>query len=1227
MWLTIDANEAVAAVAHKLSEVVAIYPITPSTPMGEFADAWSAADRPNLWGTVPQVVEMQSEGGVAGALHGALQTGALATTFTASQGLLLMIPNMYKIAGELTATVFHVAARSLAAQGLSIFGDHSDVMAARGTGFALLASGSVQEAQDLALVAHAATLKARVPFLHFFDGFRTSHEINKIAQLSDEGLRALIVDDLVRAHRSRALSPEHPFIRGTAQNPDVYFQARESVNPYYQACPEIVQHTMQRFAALTGRQYHLFDYTGASDAERVIVAMGSGAETARETAEYLAAQGEKAGVVTVRLYRPFAVEAFLRALPPTTRAIAVLDRTKEPGSVGEPLYLDVVATVSEGLEHGLAPFAQMPRMIGGRYGLSSKEFTPAMVKAIFDELAVAEPKSHFTVGIDDDVTHTSLEYDPTFSIESEDTVRCVFWGLGSDGTVGANKNSIKIIGEETENYAQGYFVYDSKKSGSVTISHLRFGPRPIHAAYLIDKATFVACHQFTFLERFDVLRHAAPEGVFLVNSPYGPDEVWDYLPHEVQEAILRKRLHVYVIDAAKVAHETGMAGRINTVMQTCFFAISGVLPRTEAIAAIKHRIEKTYGKRGEAVVHRNFDAVDSTLAHLYEVKIPVEASFGAATAARASRAHTPQSSLHGMPLPVLTRRPPVPAEAPAFVRDVLGRMIAGEGDALPVSALPVDGTYPSGTACWEKRNLADEIPVWDPEICIQCGKCAFVCPHAVIREKVYDPACLASAPETFLAADARFREFPGMKYTLQVSPEDCTSCGLCIEACPVKDKRQAGRKAINMAPQPPLRARERVNWEFFLTLPEVERANLNLGAVKNTQLLQPLFEFSGACSGCGETPYIKLITQLYGDRALVANATGCSSIYGGNLPTTPWSYNADGHGPAWSNSLFEDNAEFGLGMRVTLDKQEEYASELLHALADQIGSKLANELLAADQSNEAGIRAQRERVARLKVILLRLADSADKRIYDQVHHLLSLADVLVRRSVWIIGGDGWAYDIGFGGLDHVLASGRNVNILVLDTEVYSNTGGQASKSTPRGAVAKFAARGKGLPKKDLGMLAMAYGHVYVARVAMGANDQQTLHAILEAEAYDGPSLVIAYSHCIAHGIDIRKGLEQQKLAVQSGYWPLYRYNPELAVAGKNPLTLDSKGPSVPLEQYAYNETRYRMLVQSDEVRAESLLRLAQQDVRERWYQYQELAAEPPLEVAAQNGHSGNDGHE
>jgi len=1199
-WVTVEGNEAVANVAHMLSEVIAIYPITPSTPMGELADAWSAAERTNLWGTVPLVVEMQSEGGAAGAIHGALQTGALATTFTASQGLLLMIPSMYKIAGELTPVVFHVAARSLATQALSIFGDHSDVMATRATGFALLASNSAQEAQDLALIAHASTLEARIPFLHFFDGFRTSHEIDKIEQVSREDMRAMIDDRFVQAHRKRALSPEHPFIRGTAHNPDVYFQARESVNPYYQACPAIVQRTMDTFARLSGRRYHLFDYVGAPDAERVMVIMGSGAETVQATVDHLVEQGEKVGVVKVRLFRPFSVEHFLQELPPTVKAIATLDRTKEPGSIGEPLNLDVTAAINEGWREHAGE--ALPRIIGGRYGLSSKEFTPAMVKGIFDEMSKAEPKRHFTIGIHDDVTSSSLEYDPAFSIELEETVRCVFWGLGSDGTVGANKNSIKIIGEETENYAQGYFVYDSKKSGSVTISHLRFGTRPIRAPYLIgtNQANFVACHQFTFLERFDVLKYAKNGGVFLLDSIYGPEEVWEHLPIEVQQAMLEKQLRFFVINAHKVASSIGMGGRINTVMQTCFFAISGILPKEEAIAQIKQSIKKTYGKRGEAVVQGNFRAVDETLAYLFEVTVPIGLGVRATSESNASALprRTP------IALPVLTRRPPVPAEAPTFVREVLGPMIAGEGDSLPVSALPVDGTYPSGTARWEKRNIALEMPAWDPSLCIQCGKCVMVCPHAVIREKVFDTSKLEGAPETFLSTDAHFKEFPGMKYTLQVSPEDCTGCGLCVEACPVKDKRQVGHKAINMAPQPPIREREKVNWEFFLTLPEVESANLNLAAIKNSQLLQPLFEFSGACSGCGETPYIKLATQLFGDRMLVANATGCSSIYGGNLPTTPWTHNAEGLGPAWSNSLFEDNAEFGLGMRLTLDKQKEFACELLPHCAGSVGEDLVQALLTADQSSEAGIKAQRARVALLKQRL-----QSAGRTDEPIGSLLSVADALVKKSVWIIGGDGWAYDIGFGGLDQVLASGRDVNVLVLDTEVYSNTGGQASKSTPRGAVAKFAARGKSTPKKDLGLLAMAYGSIYVARVAMGANDQQTLRAFIEAEAYEGPSLIIAYSHCIAHGIEMSKGLEQQKLAVQSGYWPLYRYDPSLHAEGKNPLILDSKAPSIPLEQYAYNETRYRMLLQSNEERAESLMKQAKQDVQERWHQYQQLAAE------------------
>jgi pyruvate-ferredoxin/flavodoxin oxidoreductase len=1208
-WVTIDGNEAVATIAHALSEVIAIYPITPSTTMGELSDAWSAEGRPNLWGTVPHVIEMQSEAGAAGAIHGSLQTGALATTFTASQGLLLMIPNMYKIAGELTPTVFHVAARSLATQGLSIFGDHSDVMAIRATGYAMLASNSVQEAQDLALIAHASTLKSRVPFLHFFDGFRTSHEIDKIEQLTREDIRAMIDDSLVQAHRQRALSPDHPFIRGTSQNPDVYFQSRETVNRFYVACPTIAQEAMDTYASLVGRQYHLFDYVGAPDAERVIVVMGSGAETVESTVKYLNARGEKVGVIKVRLFRPFSVEHFLQAIPKTVKVIAILDRTKEPGSTGEPLHLDVVEAVSEAPAKGIALSA---RIIGGRYGLGSKEFTPGMTKAIFDEMSKAEPHNHFTIGIHDDVTHTSLAYDPTFSIESKDLVQCVFWGLGSDGTVGANKNSIKIIGEETDNYAQGYFVYDSKKSGSVTISHLRFGPQLISAPYLIgeNQADFVACHQFTLIERFDVLKYAKPGSVFLLDSIYGPETVWEHLPQEVQQAASSKQLRIFVINAHQVANSVGLKGRINSIMQTCFFAISGILPREEAIAHIKQSIKKTYGKRGEAVVQKNFQAVDETLAQLHEVQVPVEAAIPALVGAEAT------ASQHHSPAPIilLQRRQPVADLAPEFVRNVLGKMIAGEGDTLPVSALPCDGTYPSATAQWEKRNIALEIPVWDPDICIQCGKCVMVCPHSVIRMKVYDPAELNHAPETFLSTDAHFREFPGMKYTLQVSPEDCTGCSLCVEACPAKDKRQVGRKAINMTPQPPILEREKVSWDFFLSLPDMDAANLNLGAIKNSQLLTPLFEFSGACAGCGETPYIKLATQLFGDRMIVANATGCSSIYGGNLPTTPWTVNREGNGPAWANSLFEDNAEFGLGMRVTLDKQQEYATELLSHCTDILGEELVNAIRHTDQSTQAGINAKRERVALLKQRLQNLSSTEEAASQDgRVHNLLSLANALVPKSVWIIGGDGWAYDIGFGGLDHVLASGRNVNVLVLDTEVYSNTGGQASKATPRAAVAKFAARGKATRKKNLGLLAMSYGNVYVASVAMGANDLQTLRAFLEAEAYDGPSLIIAYSTCIAHGFEMSKGLEQEKLAVQAGHWPLYRYDPTLLEEDKNPFILDSKAPSIPLEQYAYNETRYRMLLQSNEERAKALMNQAQEDVRERWQQYQQMSAPLPHE--------------
>ncbi len=1175
---TMEGNEATAYVAYRANEVIAIYPITPSSTMGEYADQWMAEGKKNIWGTVPVVKEMQSEGGAAGAIHGALQAGALATTFTASQGLLLMIPNMYKIAGELTSTVFHIAARALAAQALSIFGDHSDVMATRMTGWAILFSNSVQEALDTAMIATASTLEARVPFLHAFDGFRTSSEVNKIELLTNDDIHAMISDELVRAHRARALSPDHPFIRGSAQNPDVYFQGRESANPYYLATPEIVQKTMDQYAALVGRQYHLFDYAGAPDAERIIVMMGSGCETAEETVDYLTARGEKVGLLKVRLFRPFSVQHFVDALPKSVQHLAVLDRTKEPGSAGEPLYQDVVTALVESGVSGV-------RVFGGRYGLASKEFTPAMVKGIFDELSKAQPKNHFTIGINDDVTHTSLSYDPAFSTEADDVVRAVFYGLGADGTVGANKNSIKIIGEETSNYAQGYFVYDSRKSGSQTTSHLRFGPRPIKSTYLISSANFVAVHQFGFFERYNVLELAAPGATLLINSPFPAEATWDQLPNTVQQQIIDKKLKVYVIDGYQVAKDAGMGNRVNTVMQTCFFAISGVLPRDEAIAQIKKAIRKTYGKRGEAVVQRNYAAVDASLDNLHELHVPMQAS-----------------SAIAMP-------PTVPPQAPDFVQQFTAPLIAGEGDRMPVSAMPVDGTYPSGTTRWEKRNIAQEVPVWDADICIQCGKCVLECPHAVIRSKVYDAAELVNAPATFKSADARFKELPGKKYTLQVSVEDCTGCTLCVEACPVKNKSQAGLKAINMAPQRPLRETESANWDFFLSLPEAPRyGELKFINVKNVAMLQPLFEFSGACAGCGETPYIKLVSQLFGDRALIANATGCSSIYGGNLPTTPWSLNKEGRGPAWSNSLFEDNAEFGLGMRLTVDRQTQYAHELVERMRDLIGTELAVQVLHADQSDEAGIAAQRQRVTELKMKLQAMgAGTASDSQVAWARDLASLADMLVKKSVWIMGGDGWAYDIGYGGLDHVLASGLNVNVLVLDTEVYSNTGGQASKSTPLGAVAKFAASGKPSGKKDLGGMAMSYGNVYVAEVAVGANDAHTVRTILEAEAYNGPSLIIAYSHCIQQGIDTAKGLTQQKLAVDSGYWPLYHYNPTLKAQGKNPFVLDSGAPKIALKDYAYNETRYRILSQSNPEVAERLITEAQKELTERWHKLEQMA--------------------
>lgn len=1178
---TLDGNEAAAYIAHKINEVIAIYPITPASPMGEFADLWSTQRKKNIWGTVPQVIEMQAESGAAGAVHGSLQAGALTTTFTASQGLLLMTPNMYKIAGELTPAVFHIAARSIAAQALSIFGDHSDVMAARATGWGMLFANSVQEVHDFALISQMASLASRLPFLHIFDGFRTSHEIQKIEILDDADLRALVDDTTIRAHRSRKLSPDHPVLRGTAQNPDVFFQARESVNPYYLAAPAIMQDAMDRFAARVGRQYNLFDYVGAPDAERVVVLMGSGCEAVEETVNHLVASGEKVGMIKVRLYRPFASEQFLATLPATVRVIAALDRTKEPGSAGEPLYQDVITAVSEGVANGDAPFASMPRIIGGRYGLSSKEFNPAMITGLFDEMKRAQPRNHFTIGIVDDVTHTSLPWHAELDIEPAEVTRAVFWGLGSDGTVGANKNTIKIIGGETDQYAQGYFVYDSKKSGARTISHLRFGPNPIHSTYLIQKASFVGVHQFDFLEKYDTLELAGEGATVLLNAPYGPDAVWDQMPRKVQEQIIDKKLKLYVIDAYAVASAVNLGVRINTIMQTCFFALSGVLPKGEAIQRIKEAIRKTYGKRGEAVVEMNEAAVDAALSHLHEVNVPAEAD--------------------GMiELPLVVSR-----EAPAFVQDVTAAMIANRGDALPVSALPADGTYPTGTTRWEKRNLALEVPVWDTDLCIQCGKCVMVCPHAVIRAKVVEDEALAAAPDGFKSAPAQWRGMKDEQYTLQVAVEDCTGCKLCVEICPAKDKSNVSRKALNMEPQRPLREAGRQHWDFFTGLPEIGTYASNGHALaftktKDVQLLDPLFEFSGACAGCGETPYLGLLTRLYGDHTVVANATGCSSIFGGNLPTTPWSCNTEGRGPAWSNSLFEDNAEFGLGMRLAIDKQAEMARELVEQFRDTIGEDLAEALLHADQSNRSGMDAQRNRVAMLKKKLESLNGPA-------VQNLLSVADALVKKDVWIVGGDGWAYDIGFGGLDHVLATGKNVNVLVLDTEVYSNTGGQASKATALGAVAKFAAGGKPTPKKDLGMMAMNYGYIYVAQVALGADMNQTIKAFEEAESYEGPSLIIAYSQCIAHGIDMTKGMDQQARAVDSAYWPLYRYDPRRTEAGENPLQLDSKPAKIPFKDYAYNENRYRMLTQTNPAAAEAFLKQAQKNVTDHWHRFEQLA--------------------
>ncbi len=1157
-----DGNQAVSHVAHKTNEVIAIYPITPSSGMGEFADEMSARGEANIWGTIPLVAEMQSEGGAAASVHGALQSGSLTTTFTASQGLLLMIPTMYKLAGELTSTVFHVSARSLACQALSIFGDHSDVMGARQTGFALLSSNSVQEAMDMALISQAATLESRIPFLHFFDGFRTSHEVAKIEELTLDDMKHMIDDDLVLAHRERAMNADTPTIRGTSQNPDVYFQGRESVNKYYDATPAIVQKQMDKFAALTGRAYKLFDYVGAPDADRILVMMGSGAEAAEEAIDFLNAQGEKVGMIKIHLFRPFSVSDFIDAIPDTVKTIVAMDRTKEPGSAGEPMYQDVV--------NALAEHKRKARVLGGRYGLSSKEFTPAMVKSVFAAAKKRTTPTHFTVGITDDVTNLSLKFDPKFSTEADDVVRAMFYGLGSDGTVGANKNSIKIIGENTDNFAQGYFVYDSKKAGAVTTSHLRFGPRPIKSSYLVSHANFVACHQFPFLEKYDMLSKATDGATFLLNCPMDPSEVWDAMPKAVQKQIIDKGLKFYAINAYDVAHKTGMGARINTIMQTCFFYLSGILPQDEAIDAIKTAIKKTYGKKGEDVVQQNYNAVDQAIAHLVEIDVP---------AAPTSKIKMP---------------PVVSKDAPEFVQNVTAKIMAGQGEALPVSAMPADGVWPTGTTQWEKRNIALEVPVWESDLCIQCGKCSIACPHAAIRMKIYDPANGKGAPKTFKSVDAKGKEFEGKKFTLQNAPEDCTGCGLCVAACPAKDKEVEGRKAINMHDQLSLRKEEAKNFAFFLNIPEADRTELKLTTIKGSQLCKPLFEFSGACAGCGETPYVKLLTQLFGDRAMIGNATGCSSIYGGNLPTTPYTVNDTGQGPTWNNSLFEDCAEFSFGLRLTADKQREFAVELLKANASVIGDDLVTGLLdGADVTDEVGIALQRSRIDALRA---KIGGSSEA----WARQLMSMTDKLVHRSVWALGGDGWAYDIGYGGLDHVLASGRDMNVLVVNTQVYSNTGGQCSKATPVGAVAKFAAAGKPVAKKDLASIAMTYGNIYVAQVAMGQSDMQTLKAFIEADSYPGCSLIIAYSHCIAHGFNLVNGFEQQKLAVASGAWPLFRFDPRLADEGKNPLQLDSKAPELPLSDYIYNETRFKMLQKSKPEAAAELLAAGEVEIKQRW---------------------------